>query len=165
LTRVQRKIAWSLEWFIHNIYRPFLNFTLNWRYLTLSIFVTILVISVTVVMSGRYKYTFFPRIESEIVSATLEMPEGTPIEITEKHINKMVSDNEFTETRNNDGSISVISQNESASAEEPIIQHILVTVGSAGRRPSGSSGVSNIGKVTFETIPRMAKIDRSDSRC
>lgn len=168
LTRVQRKIAWSLEWFIHNIYRPFLNFTLNWRYLTLSIFVTILVISVTVVMSGRYKYTFFPRIESEIVSATLEMPEGTPIEITEKHINKMVkaveilqakyvqpvsSDNEFTETRNNDGSISVISQNESASAEEPIIQHILVTVGSAGRRPSGSSGVSNIGKVTFETIP------------
>ena len=186
LTRVQRKIAGSLEWFIKNIYRPFLNVSLNWRYLTLSIFIAVLVLCVSIVISGRYKYTFFPRIESEIISATIEMPEGTSLETTEKYVDRMVAaaealqakyiepveENERTD-EGDDNSVSKkisntqkhdINQIESINLEgkqqakpnkegKKLIQHILVTVGSAGRRPSGSSGVSNIAKVTFETIP------------
>ncbi len=168
LMRAQQKIAGSLEWFIHKIYRPFLDFTLNWRYLTLSIFIAILVLTIAVVASGRYKYTFFPRIESEIVSATLEMPEGTSVKITEKYVNLMVSAAETLQAKyvepvsvSDDEELKQIedinlqSGSEKADSKQgkKIIQHILVTVGSAGRRPSGSSGVSNIATVTFETIP------------
>lgn len=170
LMRVQEKIAGSLELFIKNIYGPFLNFTLNWRYLTLSIFLAILIITISIVASGRYKYTFFPRIESEIISATLEMPEGTSVKITEKYVNKMVKaaetlqhkyiepafvsgldDKELKQIEYSD--LESINVKNDTKQGKKLIQHILVTVGSAGRRPSGSSGVSNIATVTFETIP------------
>ena len=175
LPRIQRKIAGSLEWFIRTLYRPFLDFTLSWRYLTLSVFVGVLIITITIVASGRYKYTFFPRIESEIISATIEMPEGTSIEITERHVNKMVAAAEALQAKyiepleegvEEQSEGNNVSTDNSKTTEKKqgkkLIQHILVTVGSAGRRPSGSSGVSNIANVTFETIPpENRKIDIS----
>ena len=162
LSRMQQKIARSLEWFIEKVYGPFLNAALNWRYLTLAIFVGVLIASVSLVISGRYKYTFFPRIESEIVSATLEMPEGTSIDITEKYVNRMVSAAETLQrkyiepvgTEEESGNNQEINQKINNDKQgKKLIRHILVTVGDAGRRPGGSSGVSNIASVTFETIP------------
>ncbi|MEB8432258.1 efflux RND transporter permease subunit [Cocleimonas sp. KMM 6892] len=176
-TRIQRSIAQSLVWFVKNIYAPFLNACLNARYLTLTVFISILIITITMVTTGRYKYTFFPRIESETVSATIEMPEGTSLEITEKYVNKMVSSVEllqkkYIEPYSDEGSeslsepmpesssgktqnLSSINDSGTGTAKQgqSIIKHILVTVGSAGRRPSGSSGVANIATITFETIP------------
>jgi len=168
LTRLQQKIAGSLVWFIQNIYRPFLNTSLNWRYLTVSIFISVLILTIALVASGRFKYTFFPRIESEIIAATIEMPEGTSIEVTEKYVNRMVAavekmqekyveevvDGEESDSKTEDTELALL--NEQAKPKKQgrkLIQHILVTVGSAGRRPRGSSGVSNIATVTFETIP------------
>jgi len=99
LTRMQRAIANSLVWFIEKVYGPFLDACLNARYLTLSVFIAVLITTITLVTSGRYKYTFFPRIESEIVSATIEMPEGTALEITEKYVQKMVSTAEILQDK------------------------------------------------------------------
>lgn len=172
LMRLQGYISKSLEVFIERIYRPFLDFTLNWRYLTLSVFISVLIITISIVASGRYKYTFFPRIESEIITATIEMPEGTAIETTEKYVNIMVKAAETLQAKY----IEPVEKNNETKSEQSLshdiqhqtrldnhdgedkrgkklIQHILVTVGSAGRRPRGSSGVSNIATVTFETIP------------
>jgi len=166
LMRMQGYIANGLEVFIKKIYRPFLDFTLNWRYLTLSIFIAVLIITISIVASGRYKYTFFPRIESEIITATIEMPEGTSIKTTEKYVNVMVKAAEtlqakYIEPLDKDDKNEVKLNSENNDSIEigkekqgkKLIQHILVTVGSAGRRPRGSSGVSNIATVTFETIP------------
>ena len=160
LTRMQQKVARSLEWFIEKVYGPFLNITLNWRYLTLTIFIGILIATVSLVISGRYKYTFFPRIESEIVSATLEMPEGTSLEITKKYVDKMVAAAETLQQKYIEPVPNKEFENKSAKNAgtndkegKKLIRHILVTVGDSGRRPSGSSGVSNLASVTFETIP------------
>jgi len=167
LTRFQRKISQGLEYFIKHFYRTFLDFTLNWRYLTLAVFITTLVIVVSIVISGRYKYTFFPRIQSEIVSATIEMPEGTAIETTQKYVDKMVSaakimqekyieptafDN--SESTNNQADQDMQELHGKNNAGEKLIQHILVTVGSSGSRPrDNATGKSNVAMVTFETIP------------
>lgn len=167
LSRAQQKVAASLVWFIQNIYRPFLNVALNWRYLTLSVFISVLVLTIIMVTSGRFKYTFFPRIESEIIAATIEMPEGTSLQLTEKYVNKMVAAVEQMQEKYveeveedpeaNDSQLNseLVAQDGQSTKKQgrKIIQHVLVTVGSAGRRPSGSSGVSNIATVTFETIP------------
>ena len=164
---MQRAISQSLVWFIENVYGPFLNVSLNFRYLTLSIFIAVLITTITLVTTGRYKYTFFPRIESEIVSATIEMPEGTALEITEKYVKKMVSSAETLQQKyiepyeqpnteqadENTFDNKEFAQNNDPKKGKPLIKHILVTVGNAGRRPSGSTGVSNIASVTFETIP------------
>ncbi len=142
-TRIQQKISRSLEFFIDRVFRPFLNVALNWRYLTLAIFIGILVLTISVVVSGRYKYTFFPRIESEVISATLIMPEGIAIETTEKHLNRMLQMAEKLQQ-----------QYIEEDSDQLVIQHILQTVGSSGLRPrAGSRGLSHIGMVTFEILP------------
>ena len=153
LTRLQQKISRGLENFIDRVFNPFLNVALNWRYLTLVIFISVLILTVALVMSGRFKYTFFPRIQSEIINATLEMPEGTAISITEKHINKITSMAEKLQAElvEDDG--------------RKLIQHILITVGSVGSRPrANSGGKSHLGSVTFEILPPESRTSTISSR-
>lgn len=139
---IQQSISHGLEKYVEYIHRPILEVVLHWRYATLSVFVVLLVISIVMVTSGRYKYVFFPRIESEYVSASLQMPEGTPLEVTTRHISRMTNLAEQLQDkyREPDGS--------------SVIQHILVTVGSTSSSPRGnSSGQSHIANVSFELIP------------
>ena len=143
ILRLQQKISRGLELFIAKIYSPILNILLNWRYLTLAMFISVLILSVSIVVSGRYKYTFFPRIQSEVVTATLSMPEGTAIEITEKYLNKMLATAEELQLKYIE-----------PDTKKPLIQHILQSVGSAGFRPkAGVSGKSYLGMVSFEILP------------
>ena len=153
LTRIQQKISRGLEQFIDRVFNPFLNVALNWRYLTLVIFISVLILTVALVISGRFKYTFFPRIQSEIITATLEMPEGTAVEITEKHINKMtvMAEKMQADLIESDG--------------RKLIKHILITVGMGGGRPRANSlGQSNIGSVTFEILPPESRDSTITSR-
>jgi multidrug efflux pump subunit AcrB len=153
LIRLQQKISRSLEHFIDRVFNPFLNIALNWRYLTLVIFISILILTVALVISGRFKYTFFPRIQSEIITANLEMPEGTAISITEKHINEITLKAEKLQEEliEDDG--------------RKLIQHILITVGSGGGRPrSNAGGKSHLGSVTFEILPPESRTSTISSR-
>ncbi|CAA6803725.1 MAG: Acriflavin resistance protein [uncultured Thiotrichaceae bacterium] len=139
---IQQSISNGLEKYVEHVHRPILEVVLHWRYVTLSVFVVLLVISIVMVTSGRYKYVFFPRIESEYVSASLQMPEGTPIEVTARHISRMTSLAEQLQDKYREPD------------DSSVIQHILVTVGSTSSSPRGnSSGQSHIGNVSFELIP------------
>lgn len=139
---IQQKISRGLELFIDKVYSPTLNTLLNWRYLTLSVFISVLIITIAIVASGRYKYTFFPRIQSEVITATLLMPEGTAIDVTEKYLNKMLDVAEKLQE------IYI-----EPDTKESLIQHILQSVGSAGFRPrSGVAGKSYLGMVSFEIL-------------
>jgi len=143
IIKLQQKISRGLELFIEKVYGPILNILLNWRYLTLALFISVLILSISFVISGRYKYTFFPRIQSEVVTATLSMPEGTAIEITEKYLNKMLATAEELQRKYIE-----------PSTNKSLIQHILQSVGSAGFRPkAGVSGKSYLGMVSFEILP------------
>ncbi len=154
LIKIQQKISRGLEHFINKVYRPFLNLALNWRYLTLVVFISLLILIVAIVMSGRYKYTFFPRIQSEVITAVLEMPEGTAIDVTEKYLNRML----VTAEQLQENHIEVDTQ-------EPLIQHVLQTVGSSGFRPrAGSTGQSHIGMVSFEILPPESRTSTISSR-
>ncbi|WP_308872900.1 hypothetical protein [Thiothrix subterranea] len=78
-TRFQRKFSHGLETFIERVYRPSLNTALNWRYLVISVFIALFILSLTLPMSGRMKFTFFPRVQGEFATGTLQMQEGTPL--------------------------------------------------------------------------------------
>ena len=142
-SRIQQSIAKSLEWFIERIFSPFLAIALRLRYFMLTLFIAALAISIISVTTGRYKFTFFPRIQSEYVRADLTMPEGTPIEVTGKHVDNMMKQ-------------LLILQEKYIEPEtgESVIQHILTTVGTkGGSRRKLVSGQSNIARIQFETIP------------
>jgi multidrug efflux pump subunit AcrB len=147
ISRIQRGIAGSLEWFIHRIFSPFLNVALNLRYFTLTFFVALLVLSIVAINTGRFAFTFFPRIQSEYVSADLTMPEGTPIEVTSKHVDNMLTQLLALQERYVD-----------PGTNESVIRHILTTVATkGGSRRQLSSGQSNIARIQFETTPPEAR--------
>lgn len=142
LTRLQRRISHGLEHFVEHVYRPVLEKALDWRYLTISIFIVILILSFSMVASGRYKFTFFPRIQSERATATLQMKEGTPIETTERYVKRITQTAEQLQKKyvESDGN--------------SIIEHILTIVGSTDSRPGGNAtGQSHLASISFEITP------------
>ncbi|MEL0039504.1 MAG: efflux RND transporter permease subunit, partial [Halieaceae bacterium] len=64
-------------------YRPFLARSLNQHYLVGAIFFVAFVFSIALYGGGWLKTAFFPRVNSDYVYATVEMPEGGPYAVTE----------------------------------------------------------------------------------
>ena len=140
--RFQRAIADGLERAVRRWYRPLLDAALRHRYLTVALFVSVSLVVMSVVVSGRYKFVFFPRVQSEVARVTLEMPPGTPLAVTERHLRHITAAARRLRDkyREPDG--------------EPIIRHIMTTVGQAGSaRGGGTQGQSHIGRVSFEILP------------
>ncbi len=154
-TRFQRKFSNGLETFVERVYRPSLETALNWRYLVLSIFIALFILTLTLPMSGRMKFTFFPRVQGEFATATLQMQEGTPIDMTTRHIERMA-----------EAASKLQAKYIEPTTGESIIQHILVTVGATGSsgRRGESTGKSHLGSVTFEiTAPEERSLDISST--
>ena len=55
---------------------------LQWRYLTVAGGLVMLAITLSLFVSGRMQFQFFPAVEGTHLYATITMPEGTPVEKT-----------------------------------------------------------------------------------
>ena len=83
--RINRFHQWTsrgLEWFVENIYGPFLKKTLAWRYISLSVAFCFLFITIGIIRGGILKFEVFPNIDGFIMTSTVEFPGGTPPEVT-----------------------------------------------------------------------------------
>ena len=78
IMRVQKAISDSLTTLADKVYRPIITRALRRRYLTASIFVGIMILSIGLVSNGLVKSVFFPQGESDQIDITVELPEGTP---------------------------------------------------------------------------------------
>ena len=78
IARFQGAIANSIVWVARNLYRPLMIRALRHRYLTASIFIGGMILSVGLLSNGLVKTVFFPETESDQIEVTVEMPEGTP---------------------------------------------------------------------------------------
>jgi len=76
--RFQRFFSEGLHHFIDNVYSPLLERAVRRRYLTLSIFVSLLILSIGLLAGGILRFVFFPDITSDFLRVELEMNEGTP---------------------------------------------------------------------------------------
>jgi multidrug efflux pump subunit AcrB len=88
-TRQQRFSKWFSH-LIYDRYAPFLDAVLHRRYLTVSIAVGILMLTVGYVASKRMGMVLMPRVESDFAVVTAIMPYGTPIARTEKIRQRLV---------------------------------------------------------------------------
>nr|VFJ70521.1 MAG: Multidrug efflux pump subunit AcrB [Candidatus Kentron sp. FW] len=91
LARMQRRVADGLERGIDRYYRPLLGRVLEYRFLTLALFIGLSFVLLCFVLSGRHGFTFLPRIQSEIIRATLVMPRETAIGITDRHMARILA--------------------------------------------------------------------------
>ncbi|MEM9174287.1 MAG: efflux RND transporter permease subunit [Myxococcota bacterium] len=83
----QARMAGSLSRLAQERYRPVLDRALAHRYSVIAGGIGFLLIALTTVGTGiggaKMNFSFFPPIESDYVTATLTMPQGTPIDATE----------------------------------------------------------------------------------
>ncbi len=149
--RVQTWLSTALVRLATNVYRPFLGRVLEWRYLTIAIGIALLLWAFSLAGAGILKFSFFPPVESDYVSASITMPQGIPVEITAAAVTQLEQ-----------AAIRVRENLDKAypDLEEPVVKHVLASVGehpSSGARHGGggsrsSSGASHLGEVSFELM-------------
>ena len=84
--RIRNYLTKYLNIIIQEYYYPFLKNCLKNNLITLSGFFSILILTIGLISSGYIKFNFFPGLESDIIFAQIEFPEGTPIEKTKKAV-------------------------------------------------------------------------------
>ena len=80
IARYQRKISKGLENFVELYYQPWVRRALRKRYVTLSIFLAMLIIILGLLNGGLARYEFFPDIPGDDVRADLIMQDGSSAE-------------------------------------------------------------------------------------
>ncbi|WP_111977979.1 efflux RND transporter permease subunit [Algibacillus agarilyticus] len=133
-TVFQQRFADGFEAAILKYYQPLLKKSLNNKGTTLSVFVAMFILVLSLILSGWNKFTFFPRIPSETVRMNLTMPAGTPFEVTDALISRISEAAYQIQTKYTDDE------------QQSIVLNILSRTGSRG-------GASNVGSVRFEIQP------------
>ncbi len=148
--RAQQKVAAGLEWFIARGYQPFLERCLTNRPIVLATFVVVLLTSIAWWKSGRIRYVWFPRIASEYLTVRLNMPIGTPFEVTAGHIDRM------------EKAAFALQKKYVGPDGENLITHIFTSTGGQGITTTGGpggnrglrSGQSHVGELSLEVVDR-----------
>ncbi|MDP8208730.1 MAG: efflux RND transporter permease subunit [Candidatus Electryonea clarkiae] len=78
-----------VNWLINKTYKNSLVWATNNRYISLSIAVAVLLITIGVFGAGFIKFTFMPEIDADEISVSLMMPPGTPYEETRVHAKRI----------------------------------------------------------------------------
>jgi multidrug efflux pump subunit AcrB len=109
--RINKKADRFLGKFRDNYYVPFLKFSLKNKFFIFAVFVATLLISVSALRGGVIKSSFFPRVASDRIQITLNMPQGTNESITDSIISVIEEKVWLTEkeySKNQTGNISIV---------------------------------------------------------
>ena len=145
LSKLQDAISSGLMTFVKAIYTPFLAACLRFRYLVLVAFSSLVILAMSLAVTGWVPFEFFPKVEGEILSAKLEMPLGAPFSETQEVIHKLQEaalqlGAEISDTKGN-----------------PIVLNVLATSGmqpfQGGFTPGGPATGTHLGEVTLELTP------------
>ncbi len=84
ISRQQHKVSNALSSLIRNVYGPFLHFSLRFRYVSITIGIVTLLVTVAYVKSGRMGLIMFPKVESDFSYVEAILPVGVSVEDTIK---------------------------------------------------------------------------------
>jgi len=144
LQRAQRRFANGFERAVVRVYKPVLQKCLDLRYTVLLSFCGTLFIVVALIMSGWTRFSFFPSVVFESVTASLVMPVGTPFDVTDRQIKRILDVAQDLQSKYTD-----------PDSSQSMIKHVLATTGS-----QFSDRGAHLGRVRFELIaPEERTID------
>ncbi|TDI12734.1 MAG: efflux RND transporter permease subunit [Acidobacteria bacterium] len=148
--RFQSLFSEGLLWVAHHVYRPTLDRGLRYRYVTLALGLAVLLLTASFVAGGWIRFTFFPDVEADYISATLTMPQGTPASVTSEKLRHFEASAEHVRRETID-----------ATGEDPF-QHLVTSIGSQpyttlqrqnGGRMVGLRSAGHLGEVVIELLP------------
>lgn len=145
--RFQGGLATWLENMATQTYTPFVRKVLTWRYATAAICLGVLILSISLIASGRVVFGFFPAIEGDRVYAGLELPEGIAAETTLAAADRI----EFA-ARELSEEIT-----EELGLAQPLVRNLFTSIGqNVDRNGPGrpmTAGRSNIAEVVMDLAP------------
>ena len=134
--RLQRPTTRWLDWLIERSYRPVLQLALEWRYVSVAVALSVLLLTIGTVAGGRIKFTFFPPVEADNLVAYLTLPQGTSVDQTTRILKKI-----------EDGARELEHQL-AEQGEEDVFRHMATTIGDqpfrSGRTDSTSQASSRL---------------------
>lgn len=129
---LRRQATAGLERFVHGPYHRILEWTLEWRYLTVAAALVILMLSVGLMVGGFIKFNFQPDVDADNMVAYLKMPQGTPMEQTEGIARRIEA-----------AAQKVVAEFDAERDGPSIVKHVSITVGS--QPTSGGGGPTSPG--------------------
>ena len=147
--KFQGKFSGALEFFATNTYKPFLEKTLEWRWVTWAVATAVLITSIALIASGRVIFQFFPAVEGDRIFATLTMPEGINVEYTEEAARQLeLAAFETAKEVNADLGFD---------KDSSVILHTFQSIGVKAARSSGppmrTAGGSHLAEVVLDLVP------------
>lgn len=87
--RFHRQTNEGLEWMVDRFYMPLVGLALRWRYVSVCAAVAVALATWGLFDSGMLKFEFFPTLDGNAVTCTVEMPNGTPLESTQRVVERI----------------------------------------------------------------------------
>ena len=128
-----------LNWLIEDVYGPFIRRVLRWRYVSLAVAISVVLATVGLIAGGFVKFEVFPSIDSDILTANIEYPDGTPLSVTEDAIKQL------------EQALQRIAARSTTTNGEPLIRNNFALIGSAITEGPPSYG-NHLGAVRVEML-------------
>jgi multidrug efflux pump subunit AcrB len=78
-----------LDGFVERYYHPFIRSALRWRYVAIAAGIAVCFATFGLIGGGFLKFFMFPRVDSDLVTAVIEFPNGTPLSITQDGVKRL----------------------------------------------------------------------------
>lgn len=140
LERGRLTVSHGLENFIEHRYVPFVSKVLNWRYVSLAVAISILMLSVGLVKGGLVKFQVFPKLDGFVITSTVEFPEGTPPDVTKDALKQI------------EAAFNRVAARTTTISGEPLVRQRLMLVGQALSGDRGATG-PHMGSIQIILLP------------
>ncbi len=139
--------ASALKRFVNGPYTRLLKFCLKWRYAAVAFGIGLLMLTFGALKGGWLKFTYFPKVESDVLVCTLTMPAGTPVSRTQEIVTHL--------ERSAKEALAEMDNKRSEDAP-PLFEHSVSFVGfhgrGAGPHGSGPSFGGHLGQIYIQVL-------------
>lgn len=84
-----KRMSRVLNWIVAGPYRKTVTIAVQWRYATVAGGVAVLLLTFGLYAAGMVRYTFFPKVEGDVLQCMITMPSGTPMERTRQVVEQV----------------------------------------------------------------------------
>ncbi len=151
--KLQQRFAYGLEHFANHSYKKALHTSLHYRYATWALATAVIVITIGLLASGRVIFQFFPAVEGDRIYASVQMPEGVAVAITEQALQRIELAAEELIRELDEELAVLIADGQAAALPGHVVDKTLTTLGARINRggPPGraSAGGSHIAEVVM----------------
>ena len=147
--RFQQFFANGLKLFVRRVYTPIIETALHWRYVTAALGLATLILTGGMVLGGWATFHFFPSIEADFMSASVTMPQGTPVDATSRAIEKLETGASRLRARlQQETGMDYFRHVSTAVGDQPMASR-----GGGPMGPVAAVSAANVGEVTVELAP------------